>query len=309
MAQDSHMLKDSQYVYMEARKQKQADRQNIREAVFLHKREEMLQIKRQKEMNENKKREIQTKIYFDNKMRQKLIKEQEEISQLRKKEFMEAKIRQYRMDHERKMAEEEAIKQKKELEVLNMEKLEMELIRKLQHTQLLQKAAYEELESALAQGPEEFERKYLHMLNGYGSVEEPNPIAKLNGGRSSFSGTKSGLERDDSFATGNNERRNKTPTPQLRVDGAHSNIHSKSEAKSSSLRKPSDDWTKNDSIHSKEDGKTSSQKGSVVQDNNSLKEIGNQDQEGTVRNSESLQQSSTRKDDPEHAESEKSGQI
>lgn len=38
------------------------------------------------------------------------------------------------MEHERRMAEEEAVKQQKELEVLNMEKLEMELIKKLQHT-------------------------------------------------------------------------------------------------------------------------------------------------------------------------------
>jgi len=307
------MLKDSQYVYMEARKQKQADRQNIREAIYLHKREEMLQVKRQKEMNENKKKEIQTKIYFDNKMRQKLIKEQEEISQLRRKEFMEAKIRQYRLEHERRMAEEEAIKQKKELEVLNMEKLEMELIRKLQHTQLLQKAAYEELESALAQPPEEYERKYLHMLNGYGGVEEANPMARLNGGRYSFSGTKSGLERDDSFATGNNERRHKTPTPQLRVEGAHSNIHSKSENKSSSVRKPSEDLIKNDSIpNSKEDIKNPSQKESIAQDNNSLKDTENKDdhQQGTERNNESLLQSSTRKEgELEQANSEKSGQI
>jgi len=57
------------------------------------------------------------------------------------------------MEHEKRMAEEEQIKQNKELEVLNMEKLEMELIKKLQHTQMLQKAAYEELEVALAEEP------------------------------------------------------------------------------------------------------------------------------------------------------------
>lgn len=72
------------------------------------------------------------------------------------------------MEHEKRMAEEEQIKQNKELEVLNMEKLEMELIKKLQHTQMLQKAAYEELEVALAEEPQEYEKKYL---NSYGEYE------------------------------------------------------------------------------------------------------------------------------------------
>ncbi len=56
-----------------------------------------------------------------------------------------------------------------------MEKLEMELIRKLQHTQLLQKAAYEELESALSQPALEFENKYLQFRLGAG-IEQPNSV-------------------------------------------------------------------------------------------------------------------------------------
>ena len=50
---------------------------------------------------------------------------------MRKREYLENKMRMFRMEHERRMAEEEQIKQQKELEVLNMEKLEMELIKKL----------------------------------------------------------------------------------------------------------------------------------------------------------------------------------
>lgn len=52
------------------------------------------------------------------------------------------------------MAEEEAVIRAKEQEVMQMEMLEMELIKKLQNTQAIQKQAYAELENALSkQGP------------------------------------------------------------------------------------------------------------------------------------------------------------
>jgi hypothetical protein len=48
------------------------------------------------------------------------------------------------------MAEEEAVIRAKEQEVMQMEMLEMELIKKLQNTQAIQKQAYAELENALS---------------------------------------------------------------------------------------------------------------------------------------------------------------
>ena len=47
------------------------------------------------------------------------------------------------------MNNEELTRQQKEEEVMQMEKLEMELIKKLQNTQAIQKEAYQELEKAL----------------------------------------------------------------------------------------------------------------------------------------------------------------
>eukprot|EP01017_Pseudomicrothorax_dubius_P015780 TRINITY_DN1803_c0_g1_i4.p1 TRINITY_DN1803_c0_g1~~TRINITY_DN1803_c0_g1_i4.p1 ORF type:complete len:116 (-),score=43.92 TRINITY_DN1803_c0_g1_i4:136-483(-) len=41
-----------------------------------------------------------------------------------------------------------------------MEQMEMEMIKKLQHTQDVQRLAYEELENALSLPPEEFSKKY-----------------------------------------------------------------------------------------------------------------------------------------------------
>ena len=48
------------------------------------------------------------------------------------------------------MLEEEAMIRAKEQEVMQMEMLEMELIKKLQNTQAIQKQAYAELENALS---------------------------------------------------------------------------------------------------------------------------------------------------------------
>ena len=54
-------------------------------------------------------------------------------------------------DHIQKCQEEEQMRQMKMDEVGQMEKLEMELIKRLQNTQAIQKEAYLELEKALGQ--------------------------------------------------------------------------------------------------------------------------------------------------------------
>lgn len=54
-------------------------------------------------------------------------------------------------DHVGKCQEEESLRQMKMEEVAQMEKLEMELIKRLQNTQAIQKEAYLELERALGQ--------------------------------------------------------------------------------------------------------------------------------------------------------------
>lgn len=59
------------------------------------------------------------------------------------------KINSVKKVHEDKVLMEERLRNQKEEEVMQMEKIEMELIKKLQNTQALQKDAYAELEKAL----------------------------------------------------------------------------------------------------------------------------------------------------------------
>ena len=47
------------------------------------------------------------------------------------------------------------------MQIMKMEKLEMDLISKLQSSQVMQKNAYEELENALTLPAKEFEKKYI----------------------------------------------------------------------------------------------------------------------------------------------------
>ena len=81
-------------------------------------------------------------------------------------EFRKAKIEAAREDIARKIAEEEEIIKQKEQEVIQMEMLEMELIKKLQNTQAIQKQAYTELESAINE-----QRTVMHhTANEYGQA-------------------------------------------------------------------------------------------------------------------------------------------
>ncbi len=78
-----------------------------------------------------------------------MVKQQERITLLKKQEFQRRKQYEAKLELDKKIAEEENMIKMKEQEVMQMEMLEMELIKKLQHTQAIQKQAYSELEDAL----------------------------------------------------------------------------------------------------------------------------------------------------------------
>lgn len=60
------------------------------------------------------------------------------------------KLNDNKKKYDRQVDEEEQMRTQKEQEVMQLEMLEMELIKKLQNTQAIQKQAYSDLESALA---------------------------------------------------------------------------------------------------------------------------------------------------------------
>lgn len=89
--------------------------------------------------------ELAEKISLKNSIKGQL-KEAEE----RKRRLAEEKREKARKENEKKIQEETKMRREREEEVARMEQEELELIQRLQNTQLLQKSAYEDLENALA---------------------------------------------------------------------------------------------------------------------------------------------------------------
>ena len=82
-------------------------------------------------------------------MRNQIQKQQEKIQRAKVDEYRRQKHEAAREEIAKKIHEEEEIIRQKEAEVMQMEMLEMELIKKLQNTQAIQKQAYTELEAAI----------------------------------------------------------------------------------------------------------------------------------------------------------------
>ena len=151
---------DGTLASQDLRRQKEMERKNLRDALHQQKYQDMLEIRRQREINERRKKDLVDKSKFVNQIKSKEVKAQEEIGLIKKKEYHIQQLRLNKIYYDKRMEREEKVKIEKEMEVLNMEQLEMELIRKLQQTQMLQKDAYEELETALANPPEEYAKRY-----------------------------------------------------------------------------------------------------------------------------------------------------
>ena len=146
---------------VELRKQTQLERDFIREALQSQKMQELNHIKQLKQINESKRREVLLKQQEEKFSKHDTIKQQEEKARLKKKAFYDSRVNLIKKQMENKKRDEAKVKNLRELEVMNMEKLELELIKKLQQTQDLQKAAFDELEVALAEKPNDYEQRFM----------------------------------------------------------------------------------------------------------------------------------------------------
>ena len=164
------------------RKQRDMERQKIQEAIYLSKKEEVKQQRFVQVQNKQRKNVFFNQAATDAAMKNQMIKQQERIAQMKKEEFMRRKQMDVKNDLDKRVGEEEAVIRNKEQEVMQMEMLEMELIKKLQNTQAIQKQAYAELENALSkQGGA-----------SYTSGGGMHPFGKISGGAIAMRGGASG---------------------------------------------------------------------------------------------------------------------
>ena len=168
----STVLQDVQKSTVEARREKEKQKSEMLNSIYSKKHEVVVSTKKQSEKNDIKAKSFKEKVVQKNTEKSQKIKEQEELLLIKKKEALAEKLIQNKLDYEKRLLDEEILKKAKEAEVLKMEQLEMELIKRLQHTQGLQKTAYEELENALAQPPEEYAKKYFP--NGVSEDQSPS---------------------------------------------------------------------------------------------------------------------------------------
>lgn len=107
-----------------------------------------------------KKKDFIIRVYNNNLAKTNFIKTQKTVGGMRIEEFRSSKILYGKRIYEDKIQEENKKSMKSEDEILEMEKMEIELIRKLQESQLMQKNIYEELEGVLTLPLLEYEGKF-----------------------------------------------------------------------------------------------------------------------------------------------------
>lgn len=89
------------------------------------------------------------KVDTENRMKNTIVNQQKKLAGQKVQEERNRKIQAAQGGNYEKVNNEEQMRLVREEEVMNMERLEMELIKKLQNTQAIQKDAYQELQRIL----------------------------------------------------------------------------------------------------------------------------------------------------------------
>ncbi len=105
----------------------------------MSKKEEAKQTKMMMLQNKQRKNIVFNQMAQENLNKSSMVKQQERVAILKKQEFTRRKLYEAKQEIDKKIQEEENVIKMKEQEVMQMEMLEMELIKKLQHTQAIQK--------------------------------------------------------------------------------------------------------------------------------------------------------------------------
>jgi len=151
MKANEDVVKQNQNNVYQLRKEREREKKKIQESIFLSKKDEALQLKMVKANNESKKRDYIDKISQENAIKNQIIREQLRQGSHKITYQKKQKLEEFKKHYSKRLDEEDRHKQDKEAEVMQMEMIEMELIKKLKNTQAIQKSAYSELEQALSQ--------------------------------------------------------------------------------------------------------------------------------------------------------------
>jgi len=124
------------------RKDRNIEKTKIQQSILMSKHEEARQAKLKAQQDNARKAQQLEYIQRLNLERKSRIKFDEQIAKQKQQEARHRKIAETRAQVARQIEEEQRMIQMKEQEVMQMELIEMELIKKLQNTQAIQKQAY-----------------------------------------------------------------------------------------------------------------------------------------------------------------------
>ena len=127
------------------------EKDKIRDALLQTRKQDFKSIKLMGKRNMRIKSEMMRRNWEDKRKQSKSVKEQLLMAERKRKELEIQRLEKARKEFEDRIRRELRLTKQKEKEVMQMEMIEMELIKKLQNTQNIQKNAYQELENALAQ--------------------------------------------------------------------------------------------------------------------------------------------------------------
>ena len=146
--EQKRQMSHSNYMLAQQRAQ---EKKQIQKTLEMQKKEEAKQVKMVKQQNDQRRNQNNYRQEQEARMKNQIGLQSKRLAQMKVKEEQERKRMMARKDVDNKCHEEEALRNLKMDEIAQMEKLEMELIKRLQNTQAIEKEAYMDLEKALSQ--------------------------------------------------------------------------------------------------------------------------------------------------------------
>jgi len=133
----------------------------IKTTIHRDRHSKFVQTKQQRGVNEAKKKNFEQQVLLSKRSRSQSIKEQEAASRARLLQYHEEKQKNFKESHRSEAVWQVKLKKKREAEVFTLEKMEMEMLKKLEEAQSLEKAAYEQVEEALNLSPSRYIEKFV----------------------------------------------------------------------------------------------------------------------------------------------------
>jgi hypothetical protein len=134
---------------LELNQQRHEEIRKIQDSIAANKAASAKMVKKQSYENEKRKQEIVQDHVAKNQEKKMVVRMQEDTAMQKQQTLKQKRLQDFKQNYQARLQEEMDRIRKKELELAKMEKVETELITKLQNTQQMQKRAFGELESAI----------------------------------------------------------------------------------------------------------------------------------------------------------------